>query len=52
MKMQILLDSEEIGMDAYEETSLPGVWVCPGSGCVVILGDDDTGMKVDISGAE
>jgi hypothetical protein len=52
MKVQILTDSSELGNDLYEATTLPGVWVCPGSGVVVILNDDDTGVMVDISGAE
>ncbi|MFT5699717.1 MAG: hypothetical protein ACI8ZB_002578 [Desulforhopalus sp.] len=52
VEMKILTDSEELGTDAYEKTSLPGVFVCPGSGCVIILGDDDKGLKIDISQAE
>ena len=48
MKIEVLSTSEELGQESYEPTAMPGVYVHPGLGRVLIFKGNDSGIMINI----
>lgn len=48
MKMEVMLSTEELGNEDYKPTAMPGVYIHPGLGRVLVFSGDDTGIMINM----